>query len=329
MLQPAALCVATGSDSGTAERWPSANGERSHHSSVHDRHRRAHRKGTAKDGDAYWDEALPEAAGERLLENWDALKFAEKDNPSIALTGATFGIYDELIIDEAQDVVRDCYLDVLDLSVRGGLCGGTWRMFGDFAWQTIYDDTVSLERFCESRGGNCPQIPLDENCRNTPRVAELACMAGSVTPGYSKILRPDDGVEPEVHYFADNDVQKERLIQVLEDLYKSGFTGPQVAVLSTHGDQRSAATSVADQPCGSSGTAHGGRRSLYPRQSPYRQDTLLQHYRFKGLESRAVVLTDVSDLSTPLKRSLVYVGATRATHRLIVLAHESLRRKMG
>ena len=48
-------------------------------------------------------------------------------------------------------------------------------------------------------------------------------------------------------------------------------------------------------------------------------------YRFKGLEARAVVLTDIDDLSSSRDLSLVYVGATRATHRLVVLAHESLR----
>ena len=287
-------------------------------------------KGSAKDGAAYWDNALPEAAAERLLENWDALQLAERDNPSIASIGPTFGIYDELIIDEAQDVVRDCYLDVLDLSVRGGLCEGRWRIFGDFTWQTIYDDTVSLERFCKSCGGNCPQIPLDENCRNTPRVAELACIAGSVTPGYSQIMRPDDGVEPEVHYFADDEAQSDLLVQVLEDLYESGFTGPQVAVLSTHADQRAAASSVTDQRWRDrleplmEDAGHSTGVNLHTGKTHYSSI-----YRYKGLESRAVVLTDIADLSTPRKRSLVYVGATRATHRLVVLAHESLRGKLS
>ena len=48
-----------------------------------------------------------------------------------------------------------------------------------------------------------------------------------------------------------------------------------------------------------------------------------------ALEARAVVLTDIDRLSTPLDRSLVYVGATRATHRLVVLAHDSLRGELS
>ena len=48
-------------------------------------------------------------------------------------------------------------------------------------------------------------------------------------------------------------------------------------------------------------------------------------HRFKGLESRAFVLTDIEYLSTSRQRDLFYIGATRATQRLVVLAHESLR----
>ena len=40
-------------------------------------------------------------------------------------------------------------------------------------------------------------------------------------------------------------------------------------------------------------------------------------YRFKGLESRAVVLTDIDRLETAHDRDLFYIGATRATHRLV------------
>ena len=283
-------------------------------------------KGSTKDGAAYWDKALPDAAGERLLENWEALEKAEKDNPALAAISPTFGVFDELIVDEAQDVLRDAYLEVLDLSVRGGLAKGTWRMFGDFSWQTIYDDTVSLDRFCELRGGNCPQIPLDENCRNTPRVADLACAAGSVRPGYSRVLRPDDGVDPEVCYFDDGEAQRTRLTAALEDLYAAGFTGPQVAVLSMHRDDRAVASTVFDSPWRDrleplvSDGAQGGCVNLHTGRTHYSSI-----YRFKGLEARAVVLTDIDDLSSDRDRSLVYVGATRATHRLVVLAHESLK----
>ena len=46
-------------------------------------------------------------------------------------------IFDELIIDETQDVMRPSYLVFLALSLRGGLASGRWRLFGDFEKQNI------------------------------------------------------------------------------------------------------------------------------------------------------------------------------------------------
>jgi len=44
-------------------------------------------------------------------------------------------------------------------------------------------------------------------------------------------------------------------------------------------------------------------------------------HEFKGLEAPAVILTDV-DLSKPYHRDLLYVGASRATDRLVVLEQQ-------
>lgn len=287
-------------------------------------------QGSPEDGTSYLDVALPEAAGERLLENWDALQKAERDNPGVATRASRFGVFDELIVDEAQDVLRGCFRDVLDLSLRGGLAEGTWRMFGDFAWQTIYDDTVSLKAFCAGDGGGCTEFPLDENCRNTPRVAGMACEAGHVQPGYRKVLRPDDGIQPEIGFYTDVDDQRRQLIDVLQALHNSGFTGPQVAVLSTRGDARAVAASLGEAPWRDrigplvDDETLDGKVNL--RTAKIRYSSI---YRFKGLEARAVVLTDIDHLSKPLDRSLMYVGATRATHRLVVLAHEALRGELS
>jgi len=61
-------------------------------------------------------------------------------------------MYDEIIIDEAQDLLRDKYLDVIDLILKGGLSAGRWRMFGDFEKQAIFSaSNLSLEEFKTKR----------------------------------------------------------------------------------------------------------------------------------------------------------------------------------
>ena len=47
--------------------------------------------------------------------------------------------FDVLVMDEAQDLINPGKLPLLDLMIRGGLAGGRWSMFGDFARQSLYN----------------------------------------------------------------------------------------------------------------------------------------------------------------------------------------------
>ena len=276
-------------------------------------------------GTEFWDDELPRLAAEGLI-----------DKPCD---------YDELILDEAQDVLRHQFLDVLDFTVRGGLKEGSWRIFGDFRHQAIYDDSVDLDGFCGSEGNACVVFELDENCRNAPAVAAFACAGagicagdgagspggdGAGSPGaYARCLRPDEGDAPEVRFYRDAEQQAMLLCGALEELREDGFTGPQVAVLSTRNDTACAAAAVTEQ---------SWRDRLTPlmRPTPRGPVTDLKSsktryasiHRFKGLEARAVVLTDIERLDSARERDLFYVGATRATQRLVVLANEALRGRL-
>src|SRR5260370_259810 len=129
----------------------------------------------------FWQYELPLAATDKLL----------------AATGEEH-LFDEIILDEAQDMLRDTYVDFLDLSLRGGISSGRWRFFGDFEKQAIYNSTAfSLESFLQAYAPHVPIYSLRINCRNTPRIAALVHLLGGLHPGYVRILRPDNKVEPE------------------------------------------------------------------------------------------------------------------------------------
>ena len=102
----------------------------------------------------FWSNELPIIATEKLLDVEESARF------------------DTLVIDEAQDILREPYLDFLDLSLKGGWAAGRWRLFGDFERQKIYsgDHPVTLETFLQHRSGNAPRYNLRVNCRNTPRI---------------------------------------------------------------------------------------------------------------------------------------------------------------
>ena len=286
-------------------------------------------------------EELPGMALEALLERDD-----QRD------------LYDEIVLDEAQDVLRRSYLDVLDLSLRDGLAGGRWRFFGDFTWQRIYDAAaLSVEEFLAppagARGAGAAPVSamrceLRVNCRNTPRVAALACDVGHVRPGYRRVRRPDDDVEPQVRWYGDAAAQRELLEETLEELRGGGFTGPRVAVLSPWGNEHCAAAHLTDQPWRDrlaplvkepgegeeeeevgdwlAACIPSDLDAVNLRSGKIRYSSI---YRFKGLEAPAVVITDVESLDTPAQRSLLYVGCSRALHRLVILAHEGVRGELA
>ena len=283
----------------------------------------------------FWQEELPALALEALLER-----------------EAGREVYDEIVLDEAQDVLRRSYLDVLDLTLDGGLGGGRWRFFGDFTWQRLYDAAVlSVDEFLDpppaarSAGAqpvSAMRCELRVNCRNTPRVAALAVAAGGLTPGYARVRRPDDDVAPEVRWFEDDEEQLTLLTAVLDGLRDEGYPAAQIVVLSPFGNERCAAARLTAQPwrdrlgplVRETGDEDAGAGDRLAACIPSDLEAVDLHsgrvryasiYRFKGLEAPAVVVTDLRSLATPAERSLLYVACTRALERLVLIAHADLR----
>lgn len=285
----------------------------------------------------FWQEELPAAALEALLND----KHRQ---------------YDEVILDEAQDMLRWSYLDVLDLSLRDGLAGGHWRLFGDFQWQRIYDvGALTVDEFLDpppkARAGGATPISamryaLRVNCRNTPRIAKFALACGRVVPGYRRVRRPDDNNEPEILWYSDGDDQLTQLRAILNGLREEGFGGPDIAVISPHGNEECAAAQLAQQPwrdrlaplVREPGEEDEEEGDWVPACIPSDLDAVdlssgkikySSIYRFKGLEAPVVVITDIDALTTAAQRSLLYVGCTRALHRLIILANQRLRGQLA
>lgn len=158
------------------------------------------------------------------------------------------------------------------------------------------------------------------NCRNLPRVATFVQLLGGLKPGYSKVLRSDDGAEPLIRYFHSESEQPKVLIDVLEELFVQGYTGKDIVILSPYG-KNPCATNVKIQPWSDrlkpAGRVKGG----------YIEYTTIQ--AFKGMESPVIIITDINWYSQNSEdTSLFYVGITRALHRLIILVNYSARQNM-
>jgi Nuclease-related domain/AAA domain len=248
--------------------------------------------------EAFWTRRLPEEAIGNLL--------GSSADP----------VFDELVVDEAQDILRRQYLDFLDLSLAGGLAAGRWRFFGDFERQAIYgSDEGSLEALLRQRASSVARYSLRVNCRNTPRISELAQLLGGMSPPYRHVLRPDDGVEPVLLFYSGDD-QSQKLLSSLEELYAEGFRGSDITILSARA--QGACASIVNHP-----TWKGRIRPLGI--DGFDGISYGSIHAFKGLESRAIVVTDIDRIGDLTSQALFYVATTRALHRLVILAHETVR----
>jgi hypothetical protein len=231
--------------------------------------------------------------------------------------GTSLRPYDIVVIDEAQDVMQEDFLDVLDLLLRNGLTKGRWRAFGDFANQAIYDaERAGIHRL-EERGISFSAYSLRENCRNTPIVARLVESLGALPDGqgYTRILRPQNRFEPHNDFYDDLADQHDLLALEVSRLLDE-FEPREIVILSTMASGSAASTinsSLVEVPFS---------EQLNDDNNVIRYSTI---HRFKGLDSPAVILTDIEDVTSDRSRSLLYVGMSRATDQLSTLVSKSVR----
>ncbi|WP_258934184.1 NERD domain-containing protein [Nesterenkonia pannonica] len=245
-------------------------------------------------GSLFWNVELPERAIETLVERGSS------------------ELSDFLVIDEVQDIATDLYLDVLDLMVAGGLKEGRLLLFGDFERQAIFEGESGRE-LLRSRIPYLSIHKLIQNCRNLPRIGYQVNLLSDLQPGYQQFRRQDDGIDPVLRQYHAWQDQSELLSSAIRGLKNEGYDLREIVVLSPLRDASTAAMTC--DPWLRQILKPADGRGARPGQVRY--STI---HAFKGLEAPAVVVTDLDVSSTAENfESLLYVGLTRATDRLIAL----------
>ncbi|WP_241302169.1 nuclease-related domain-containing DEAD/DEAH box helicase [Burkholderia stabilis] len=260
-------------------------------------------------GKEFWSSELPERALNALLRD-----------------DSQFKPFDMLILDEAQDLMTEEILDVLELIIAGGLAGGRWAMFGDFERQAIYANSNAqpgLERLKSRSGQGFTTCPIRINCRNTRNIADAVTLTSGLTPGYSRVLQSEEGVDVAPIFYRNQADQDLKLADSLRQL--SRRYGPDgIVVLSMRTDAAACAArlkGVVDKvPVLPFGKTSNSAQAIVHYGSVY---------AYKGMESPVVILTDVEELDGDQAAALLYVGMTRARLALHVLMNERLRSVYG
>ena len=236
----------------------------------------------------------------------------------LALDGAA-GLFDVVVIDEAQDLLKPGVLDVLNLWLKGGLAAGRWAIFGDFQRQAIFDNLTGdeLKSLLSGRVPLLSKGRLRQNCRNTRNIGEeTALLSGFASPPYR--MGQIEGLPVDYRYYHSPETQAAALAEILRRLLRDGVKPAEIVVLSKLRLENS----------GVKGTDGGDDFKLVDVADfiPARSRTPVVQYAtiqaFKGMESKVIVMCDVEEVAEGEPQALLYVGMSRARSLLMVLMHE-------
>jgi hypothetical protein len=230
--------------------------------------------------------------GEAPQEFWmDELPAALMD--ACAREGAPF---DDLIIDEAQDLTDD-YLAALMCTVQDEDDALVWLFMDDN--QRVYDVQLTVPR--EFR-----PFDLNINCRNTKAIHE------EVVALYRGALAPVSMGPPgrEVEHISTSDPAK-TVASIVERLIGPDEVAPQdVVILSSHAIEKSAVGQA--PPPGIIYSKAGAITGPVVRFASIRA--------FKGLEAPVVILCELEELDDRTREQQLYVGLSRAKNHCIVVS---------
>lgn len=252
----------------------------------------------SSDENAIYSELFPEYAGLAVIET------AAKP-------------FNTLIIDEAQDMMTQEILDVLDNLIQGGFEGGCWWVFCDTNNQASVFGTFDEQALGRLLTFGNTAI-LSTNWRNTRPIADETIM---LTRPKVRASARVDGIPVKYSWYEKPQLQSASLIRILNKLVKEQVTPGQITVLSPK---------KADICCASSSQdiqmIHITENNVWEIFSEgSNKISYASISSFKGLENDFIVLTDIDNLDTDWCRAVIYVGMSRARLGLYLLLKQTLR----
>ena len=216
-------------------------------------------------------------------------------------------------MDEAQDLIRDSYLEVMSGSLKKGLSRGRWTMFGDFSMQAIYASGVSGAEMIEKLEDQTSFIrfKLTVNCRNTkPICREIETVTGFKAPHdlWTKVNGPP------VQYitWSTMENQRKKLKELLKQLETAHINPEQITILSPRKKEDSVVSMLDDYVVKDFKVPLGMNTTFCTIQA------------YKGLENTVIILTDIESFS---EEKLMYVGLSRACSGLFVLESDAAKKE--
>lgn len=227
--------------------------------------------------------------------------------------------YDVMLIDEAQDILNHTYIKCLEKILKGGLKDGSWYMCIDEK-QNLYNNTELQELLDYIKNEIRPTITrLTKNCRNTKQISTFNYELTNIEQSTNQSIYGNDVQKIAYKY---NNNQQDEVRNIVKNLKSQGIRNSEIAILS----KKPYKFSVFE-----------GRNFLKDMSTQielvgeYNNKETINEYikfstirKFKGLESKVVILCDVDSVNDEESRMLNYVAVSRAKTLLYVLYREGL-----
>jgi len=240
-------------------------------------------------------------------------EYYQETLPAAALKALTCNgtQFDKIVIDEAQDLISDNYLTVMDRCLKKGLTRGYWSMFGDFSMQAIYAGHISGNDLIDKLEDltSFIRFRLTVNCRNTKQI----CHEIEMITGFKEVSDPlleVDGIPVQYITWSNMNDQRDKLQSLLKQLEDSHVAPEMITVLSPRKREDSVVAFLENRRV----------RDLHIPQGMHTAFSTIQAY--KGLENTVIILTDIEDFSS---EKLMYVALSRARAGLYILESDSAK----
>ena len=247
------------------------------------------------------------------------------DYAELALSECKESLFDVLVVDEAQDLMRPRYLDVMDGFLKGGLGSGRWAFFGDLQGQKIFSDMnpEEMQVEIEKRSPYHTQFSLMVNCRNTRNIGKDTCtLVGFDVPPF--LTSSVTGPPVDYKYFGNEPEIPPLLGQIVRGLASEGIQRESISILS----RRTFKNTFPDTPlnkfrfkiCDITAKESNGKDKDTVKFSTISS--------FKGLESPIAIIVGIDDLDSDRSKELLYVAMSRAIIRLFLILPKTLEKRV-
>jgi len=263
----------------------------------------------------------------------------------IFLSGKSRPQYESIIIDEAQLVLNQHFIDSLDLLLSGGLKEGGYLFFMDIHQSVKGNYLTEIKKLIKDH--NCTTFPLSTNYRNTEEIGLLCKILCNFDPYKDFKMKGSNTQLNKYVPYSSVIEQLNKLDKILfEIIHNEGYTPEEITILSAKAETYETVNFLRDF-INIDFIGYNENKKYFSFENPSESNLIKEWFlfekssesdlienfkvigkknlkgiklstirKFVGLESPVIILIDLDDLHN---ESLLYTGITRANFRLYIM----------